>query len=132
MAGSSQSIISGIGIHKNGFGQNFIARSATMDLNGVSLFLRVVEAGSFTRAADQLHMTTSSVSRALTRLEEELGVRLLQRTTRKLNLTAAGRSYFEQVRDGLALVDEASVRVSEMGEEPRGAVRMTAPPAMAG
>jgi DNA-binding transcriptional LysR family regulator len=103
-----------------------------MDLNGVSLFLRVVEAGSFTRAANELHMTTSGVSRALTRLEEDLGVRLLQRTTRKLSLTAAGRVYFDQVRGALAMVDDASLAASEMGEEPRGAVRVTAAPAMAG
>jgi DNA-binding transcriptional LysR family regulator len=101
-----------------------------MDLNGVSLFLRVVEAGSFTRAANDLHMTTSGVSRALTRLEDDLGVRLLQRTTRKLSLTAAGRIYFDQVRGAMALISEASVAASEMGEEPRGAVRITAAPAM--
>ncbi len=103
-----------------------------MDLNGVSLFLRVVEARSFTTAADELNMTTSGVSRALMRLEEDLGVRLLQRTTRKLSLTAAGRVYFDQVRGALAAVSEASLAASEMGEEPRGAVRVTAPPAMVG
>jgi DNA-binding transcriptional LysR family regulator len=103
-----------------------------MDLNGVSLFLRVVETGSFTRAADELNMTTSGVSRALMRLEEDLGVRLLQRTTRKLSLTAAGRVYFDQVRGALAAVSEASLAASEMGEEPRGAVRVTASPAMVG
>ncbi len=101
-----------------------------MDLNRVSLFIQVVESGSFTRAAGTLGMTTSGASRALTRLEEDLGVRLIQRTTRKLSLTAAGRSYFEQVRGALALVDEASMVVSEMGEEPRGSVRLTAPPAL--
>jgi DNA-binding transcriptional LysR family regulator len=117
-------------VHKNGFQQNFIAGSATMDLNGVGLFLRIVEAGSFTRTAGELHMTTSGVSRALMRLEEELGVRLLQRTTRKLSLTAAGRVYFEQVRGALAQLDEASLAAAEMGEEPRGVVRVTAAPAM--
>lgn len=101
-----------------------------MDLNLVSLFLRVVEAGSFTKAAGELGMTTSGASRALMRLEEDLGVRLLQRTTRKLALTAAGRTYFEQVRGALAQVNEASAAASEMGEEPRGTVRITAAPAM--
>ena len=103
-----------------------------MDLNGVGLFLRVVETGSFTRAAGELNMTTSGVSRALMRLEEDLGVRLLQRTTRKLSLTAAGRVYFDQVRGALAAIGEASLAASEMGEEPRGAVRVTAAPAMVG
>src|SRR5260370_34984595 len=100
-----------------------------MDLNRVSLFIQVVESGSFTRAAQHMAITTSGASRALTHLEDELGVRLIQRTTRKLSLTAAGRSYFEQVRGALALVDEASTIASEMGEEPRGTIRLTAPPA---
>jgi DNA-binding transcriptional LysR family regulator len=103
-----------------------------MDLNRVSLFVSVVEAGSFTKAAEEIGITTSGVSRALTRLEEDLGVRLLQRTTRKLNLTAAGRAYFNKVRGALAMVEEASQVASETGEEPRGRVRMTAPPAMVG
>ncbi len=103
-----------------------------MDLNGVNLFIQVVEADSFTKAAETLRMTTSGVSRALMRLEEDLGVRLIQRTTRKLSLTAPGRAYFNQVRGALALVDEASMAASEMGEEPRGGVRITAPPALVG
>lgn len=101
-----------------------------MDLNRVSLFSRVVEAGSFTKAATQLGVTTSSVSRALQRLEEDLGVRLLQRTTRRLSLTAAGRAYFDQVRGALALLQEAGAAATEMGEEPRGVVRVTIPPSL--
>lgn len=101
-----------------------------MDLNRVSLFSRVVEAGSFTKAATQLGITTSSVSRALQRLEEDLGVRLLQRTTRRLSLTAAGRAYFDQVRGALALLQEAGAAATEMGEEPRGVVRVTIPPSL--
>lgn len=101
-----------------------------MNLNNVYLFVRLVEAGSFTKAAENLDITTSGVSRGLLRLEEELGIRLLQRTTRKLSLTAAGRTYFEQAKGALALVNEASAAAAEMGEEPRGNVRVTAPPAM--
>jgi DNA-binding transcriptional LysR family regulator len=70
--------------------------------------------------------------RALARLEEDLGVRLIQRTTCRLSLTEAGRGYLEQVRGALARLDEASLAVSEMGEEPRGLVRITAPPALVG
>jgi DNA-binding transcriptional LysR family regulator len=103
-----------------------------MDLNGANLFIRVVEAGSFTKAASELNLTTSGVSRGLARFEEALGVRLIQRTTRKLSLTAAGRSYFEQVRGALAIVAGANTVASEMGEEPRGVVRVTAPPALVG
>ena len=101
-----------------------------MDLNTVRLFAAVAEAGSFTKAGSALGLTTSGVSRALSRLEREVGVRLIQRTTRKLNLTEAGRAYFEQVKGALALIEEAGAGVSEMREEPRGLVRITAPPAM--
>lgn len=102
-----------------------------MDLNCVSLFARVVQAGSFTKAAADLGVTTSSVSRAVGRLEQDLGVRLLQRTTRRLSLTAVGRAYFDQVRGALALLQEAGAAASEMGEEPRGVVRVTVPPSFA-
>jgi DNA-binding transcriptional LysR family regulator len=71
----------------------------------------------------------SSVSRAVLRLEEALGVRLLQRTTRKLALTQAGERYLADVRGPLARVAEASDDVAEMGREPRGLVRVSiAPP----
>jgi DNA-binding transcriptional LysR family regulator len=103
-----------------------------MDFSGVSLFARVVEAGSFTRAAAQLGITTSAASRGVMRLETALGVRLLQRTTRKLSLTAAGRAYFDRIRGALAAMEEAGAAAIEMGEEPRGVVRVTAPPALAG
>jgi DNA-binding transcriptional LysR family regulator len=101
-----------------------------MNLNGIKVFVHVVEARSFTRAAENLGITTSGVSRSLMKLEEELGIRLLQRTTRKLSLTAAGHTYFEQVKGALALVDEASAAAAELGEQPRGSVRLTAPPGL--
>jgi DNA-binding transcriptional LysR family regulator len=66
-----------------------------MDLNRVAVFVRVVETESFTAAAAALGLPKSSVSRAVSRLEDDLGVRLLQRTTRKLSLTDAGRTYYE-------------------------------------
>jgi DNA-binding transcriptional LysR family regulator len=102
-----------------------------MEFNDAGLFARVVEAGSFTRAATETGMTKSGVSRAIKRLEEDLGVRLLQRTTRKLSLTGAGRAYFDRVRGALAIMTEAAESVSEMGHEPRGLVRMTSPPDLA-
>lgn len=67
-----------------------------MDLNRIGVFAAVVKGGSLTKAAREIGLTTSAVSRTLVRLEEELGVRLLQRTTRKLSLTAAGRAYFDR------------------------------------
>src|SRR3954469_4180565 len=98
------------------------------DLNLVSTFARVVEAGSFTAVAAALGTPKSSVSRAVLRLEEALGVRLLQRTTRKLTLTPAGERYLADVRGPIARVAEASDEVSEMGREPGGLVRISTAP----
>src|SRR5258708_17286374 len=99
-----------------------------MDYNAIRLFVRVVESRSVTAAAEALGREKSSVSRAVARLESDLGVRLLQRTTRKLALTDAGQAFYERVRTSVAGVDEAANAVRELGSEPRGVVRMTAPP----
>jgi DNA-binding transcriptional LysR family regulator len=99
-----------------------------MDLNLVSTFVRVVAAGSFTAVAAAQGTPKSSVSRAVLRLEEALGVRLLQRTTRKLTLTPAGERYLAEVRGPMARVAEASDEVSEMGREPSGLVRISTAP----
>jgi DNA-binding transcriptional LysR family regulator len=100
-----------------------------IDLNLVAVFARVVETGSFTAAGAALGIPKSSASRAVLRLEESLGVRLLQRTTRKLTLTEAGERYLAEVRGPLGRLAEASSEVSDMGREPRGVVRVsTAPP----
>jgi DNA-binding transcriptional LysR family regulator len=66
-----------------------------MDLNEITVFTRVVQAGSFTAAAKLLGMPKSTVSRKVSDLEERLNARLLQRTTRKLSLTDVGRTYFD-------------------------------------
>lgn len=98
-----------------------------MDYNDIPLFVAVVEAGSFTGAASKLGMQKSSVSRSIARLEEDLGVRLLQRTTRHLAPTDAGQAFFDRVRGAVAGVDDARAAVQELGNEPRGTVRVTAP-----
>jgi DNA-binding transcriptional LysR family regulator len=103
------------------------APHATIDLNRVAVFHRVVEAGSFTAAAAQLGLRKSSVSRSVAALEGELGIRLLQRTTRRLSLTDAGRAYHDRTRDALAGLEEAREAVSALGTQPRGLVRLTAP-----
>lgn len=100
---------------------------ATIDLNRIATFVRVVEAGSFTGAAARLGVPKSSVSRGVAHLEEELGARLLQRTTRKLMLTDAGRAYYERARAHLVALEDATNEVADMGREPRGTVRLTAP-----
>lgn len=103
-----------------------------MDLNRIAVFARVVEAGSFTAAAAALGVRKSSVSRSVAALESDLGIRLLQRTTRKLSVTDAGRAYYQRARDALAGLDEAREAVSALGAEPRGLVRVTAPVDVAG
>jgi len=99
-----------------------------MDLNDVPLFVRIAEVGSLAAVADELSTQRSSISRRLARLEESLGVRLIQRTTRKLALTDAGQLFFNRVRGVVADMEEIANAVREVGGEPRGTVRLTAPP----
>jgi DNA-binding transcriptional LysR family regulator len=101
--------------------------TATIDLNKVAIFVRVVEAQSFTAAGAALGIPKSSVSRSVSQLEETLGARLLQRTTRKLSLTDAGVAYYERASRALAGIEEATSCVNEMQGTPRGTVRITAP-----
>jgi len=103
-----------------------------MDLNRVVTFLRVVEAGSFTAAAKALDLPTSSVSRSIAKLERELGIVLLERTTRSVALTDAGRTYYERARDAVTGLDEAVLLAGEAASEPSGFVRVAAPPEMTG
>ena len=102
-----------------------------MDLNRIAAFARVAEAGSFTAAAASLGVQKSSVSRSVAALEADLGVRLLQRTTRRIGLTDAGRAYYARARDALASLEEASQAAAALGAEPSGTVRITAPVDMA-
>ena len=98
-----------------------------MDLNDIVVFTKVVETRSFTGAADQLGLPKSTVSRKLAQLEERLGVRLVQRTTRKLALTDIGQAYYERCARIVADVAAAEQLVTDMQATPRGRVRVTAP-----
>ncbi|HEY5244009.1 MAG TPA: LysR family transcriptional regulator [Polyangiaceae bacterium] len=98
-----------------------------IDLNDVSTFVHVADGGGFTAAARALGVPKSTVSRALVRLERKLGVRLVQRTSRSLALTDAGKAYYERVRGAVASVSDATADVVDMGTEPRGTIRITAP-----
>ncbi|HET9680087.1 MAG TPA: LysR family transcriptional regulator [Gammaproteobacteria bacterium] len=97
-----------------------------MNLNQITLFVRVVETGSFAEAARLLDLPRSSVSRGVAALEKSLGVRLLQRTTRQLNLTEEGREYYQAVSRSLAGLDDAAAAVTHQQEEPGGQLRITA------
>ncbi len=98
-----------------------------MDLNEIAVFTRVVQAGSFTAAAKALGMPKSTVSRKVADLEERLDARLLQRTTRKLSLTDAGRAYFDYGQRIVTEIEEAELAVSSLQDKPRGLLRVTAP-----
>jgi DNA-binding transcriptional LysR family regulator len=102
-----------------------------MDLNRATTFVRVVEAGGFTRAAEALGLPPSSVSRAVAKLEDELGVVLLERTTRKIALTDAGRAFFERAREALAGLEEANVLALDAAREVHGVIRIAVPPELA-
>lgn len=101
------------------------SRLAATDLNDLEVFARVVESAGFSRAARQLGVPASTVSRRVSRLEESLGVRLLQRTTRTMNLTEAGRHYFERVSHALREIEDADACVRAVSGAPRGKVRIS-------
>ncbi|MDX1433590.1 MAG: LysR family transcriptional regulator [Gammaproteobacteria bacterium] len=96
-------------------------------LLAMRLFLQAVQTGSFSAAGRHLDLAPSSVSRRIDALEAELGVRLLNRTTRSLSLTEAGRIYHERARRIVADLDEANREVSELDTTPRGTLRVSAP-----
>jgi DNA-binding transcriptional LysR family regulator len=98
-----------------------------MDLNEVLIFTKVVEAESFTGAARELGLPKSTVSRKVSQLEERLGVRLLQRTTRKLNLTDVGSAYYQRAARIVQEIEEAELAVAQMQSSPRGTLRITVP-----
>src|SRR5262245_9266948 len=97
-----------------------------MDLNDIVVFTKVVETKSFTGAADALGLPKSTVSRKLAQLEERLGVRLVQRTTRKLALTEIGEAYYERCARIVADIAAAEQLVTDMQSTPRGRLRVTA------
>src|SRR5687768_16753184 len=90
-------------------------------------FARVVEARSFTGAAAKLGVSKSVVSEKVSALEDQLKVRLLHRTTRKLSLTADGAALYERCARVLAAADEAAAAAAGTGEVPRGILRVDAP-----
>jgi DNA-binding transcriptional LysR family regulator len=98
-----------------------------MDLNRAATFVRVVEAGNFTRAAEGLGLPTSSVSRSVSKLEDDLGITLLERTTRRVALTEAGRAFFERAREALAGLEEANSLALDAAQEAHGVVRIAVP-----
>ncbi len=98
-----------------------------MDLNDVAAFVRVVENNGFAKAARELGVPTSTVSRAVARLEESVGVRLLHRTTRNLSVTSEGHAFHQRVAPLVMSLRDATRTLGSRGKEPEGLLRLTAP-----
>jgi len=96
-------------------------------LRSMEIFVRIVDRGSLTAAADALGMSLPSVVRALAALERAVGVRLVNRTTRRSSLSDEGREYYERCKRVLADVEEADAALSARRIAPRGRLRITAP-----
>ena len=99
--------------------------------NAMQAFARVVETGSFTKAAATLNMSKTSVTQLVQQLEARLRVRLLNRTTRKVNVTADGAVYYERVVSLLADLDDAETSLSSASMAPRGRLRVDVPSPLA-
>jgi DNA-binding transcriptional LysR family regulator len=97
------------------------------NLTDIAIFVKVVELASFTAAAEALEMSQPVVSKAVTRLEEKLGARLLNRTTRRLSLTEAGSELYGRSVRALAEIENAELEVARFQTEPRGLLRVSAP-----
>lgn len=98
-----------------------------MDLNDARFFVLVAEQGTLTKVADADGVPVSTVSRRVTRLEEQLGVKLLRRTTRQLQLTEAGHAFYAHAKEALSSLSKAEQSARAFGEGLSGRIRMTAP-----
>lgn len=98
-----------------------------VDVSDMSVFAKVVECANLTRAGRELRMTPGAVTKRLNKLEARLGVRLLNRTTRKIELTEAGSEYFEKSRTILGNISLLERSLSTLSDEPRGQLKITAP-----
>ncbi|PDT07273.1 LysR family transcriptional regulator [Rhizobium sp. M1] len=99
------------------------------NLNDILIFMAVVDAGSFIAGGQAMGLSRSAAGKAVIRLEDRLGTRLLNRTTRRLSLTDEGRVFYQHGLEVLASVDEAEASVAGQSAAPRGVLRFTVPDA---
>ena len=99
-----------------------------MDLNALNIFVHVVKYGSFSEAAKKLKTPASTISRKLSILEDSLGFRLLERSTRKLRVTESGRTLFDYAERGLQEVDNGLLALQESQEQLKGTLHLSMPP----
>ncbi|MCS3512284.1 DNA-binding transcriptional LysR family regulator [Pseudomonas grimontii] len=111
--------------------KQLIAEAVMDRFDAMQAFARVVEAGSFTKAAETLHMSKTTVTQLVQQLEARLRVKLLNRTTRKVNVTADGAVYYERVLQLLADMDDAETSLSGAATLPRGRLRVDVPSPLA-
>ena len=97
------------------------------ELSAISIFVTVVEAGSFVRAAEQLHLTRSAISKNIARLEDQLGVALFKRTTRSLSMTDEGALFYEHSRRALSEIQNAAALLDQGKINATGRLRMSVP-----
>ncbi|MGH8361506.1 MAG: LysR family transcriptional regulator, partial [Pseudomonas sp.] len=95
------------------------------NLNEMLIFMAVVDGASFVAGGQAMGLTRSAAGKAVARLEDSLGVRLLNRTTRTLSLTDEGRALYDQGLEILAAVDNAQSRIGQPTGVPRGLLRLT-------
>ena len=98
------------------------------NLRGMAVFASVVRHGSFSGAAKELGITTSAVSQLIRSLENDMGVVLLHRSTRKLSLTEAGASFYESAKDVVAAAEQGRIRVNQLRDELAGNLRIATTP----
>ncbi|RWD59860.1 MAG: LysR family transcriptional regulator [Mesorhizobium sp.] len=99
----------------------------SVDLQGIVAFVHAVEAGSFTAAGERLHVTKSAIGKSVARLEQRLGIRLLNRTTRSLNPTSEGASYYEACVRALAEIEAGQALLASRRQIPSGRLRVDVP-----
>ena len=101
-----------------------------IDKNAMALYVKVVENNSFSRTAQREDIPVSTVSRKISDLEKALGVRLLERSTRRLRMTEIGQDYYERCRRGLEEFESANLMVSDQQAEVSGRLRLSVPPSI--
>lgn len=99
-------------------------------LRAIQLFVRLADLGSFTRVAEQTNVSKSMISKEISRLEADLGARLLHRSTRSVQLTHVGEGYLQRAREILVKLDDADGFVRELLQSPRGKLKINAPMAL--
>lgn len=94
-------------------------------LDGMVIFVELIQAGSFTKAADSMGHSTSYISKKMTKLESRLGVRLLNRTTRSISLTHEGELYFEQCMSIVNDAQQAEASINQQQQQPQGTLKIS-------